>query len=160
MTQRDRKSLSHLYRLSGASISFLLSSCALLPFSEEKSDIPDPNLDPVAFAAYQIRAQREPASFGTHGLPPGLPTQAAAPEHYREQIREGLHTGDLVLGMSMDQVRRAWGTPMAVERVGTSTDGTARWSYPEGMSQSEGVSPLRWVYFEKGHVVGWETASR
>lgn len=66
---------------------------------------------------------------------------------------------DIVLGMDQSQVMAAWGSPRDVETAGTG-GGNERWLYYSGNSLNYGMNKPRIVYFENGHVVGWESARR
>jgi hypothetical protein len=67
---------------------------------------------------------------------------------------------DIVLGMDQSQVMAAWGSPRDVETAGNSGSGAERWLYYSGNSLAYGMNRPRIVYFENGHVVGWESAHR
>lgn len=63
----------------------------------------------------------------------------------------------LKLGMSMDDVRSLWGEPRAIDTAGARGMGFERWTYFTGLSSRWALSSARVVYFENGHVAGWET---
>lgn len=65
---------------------------------------------------------------------------------------------DLTLGMSQDLVRRSWGEPTAVEHSGNPIYKNERWKYIRETPTINGYKrERRYVYFEGGRVVGWET---
>jgi hypothetical protein len=78
-------------------------------------------------------------------------------EHYR---RQAIMNQDILLGMSAKDVQSAWGTPRDIETAGFPGSGNERWVYYNGNSTNYGVDRPRIVYFEQGHVVGWESANR
>jgi hypothetical protein len=78
-------------------------------------------------------------------------------QDFRWQRREALHARDLLLGMEMQDVRRAWGTPGEVQYAGETDGGNERWLYFTSPSTRWGLRQARVVYFEGGRVSGWET---
>lgn len=69
-----------------------------------------------------------------------------------------IESQDIAVGMPQDLVRKAWGEPQAVEVSGNPLYKNERWKYTKYNSTSEGFrQEKRWVYFEGGKVVGWET---
>jgi hypothetical protein len=78
-------------------------------------------------------------------------------EHRR---RQAIMNQDILLGMSTKDVQSAWGTPRDIETAGFPGSGNERWVYYNGNSTNYGVDRPRIVYFEQGHVVGWESANR
>lgn len=64
---------------------------------------------------------------------------------------------DIFLGMPMERVKQAWGTPRRVEVAGNPELLNQRWIYPDGPFERFG-SNARIIYFERGRVVGWEVA--
>jgi hypothetical protein len=76
------------------------------------------------------------------------------------EIQYGLETGEIVVGMKMDDVVTVWGRPRDIEVAGDPRFGNQKWIYHEGVSSRWGLRPLRVIYFEEGRVAGWETASR
>lgn len=69
-----------------------------------------------------------------------------------------IETQDIAVGMPQDYVKRAWGDPMSVEVSGNPIYRNERWKYQKFVSSSEGYrKETRYVYFEGGRVVGWET---
>jgi hypothetical protein len=77
-----------------------------------------------------------------------------------DAIRYGLSRRDLVVGMRPRDVQDLWGEPGEVQTAGERGQGYERWVYFEGLSSRWSLSTARFVYFENGRVVGWETASR
>jgi hypothetical protein len=71
---------------------------------------------------------------------------------------------DLSYGMRMNAVRQIWGEPSLREtplsrsqnQRSSPSSGHERWIYRDSLSQLT-PSQTRIVYFENGHVVGWET---
>jgi len=78
-------------------------------------------------------------------------------EHRR---RLAIMNQDILLGMSTKDVQSAWGSPRDIETAGFPGSGNERWVYYSGNSTNYGVDRPRIVYFEQGHVVGWESANR
>ena len=65
---------------------------------------------------------------------------------------------DITLGMSQELVRKSWGEPMAIEHSGNPIYKNERWKYVKEMPTLSGYKrERRFVYFEGGRVVGWET---
>lgn len=62
---------------------------------------------------------------------------------------------DVVMGMSVQDVRESWGTPRDVEVAGNPDEGNQRWIYRSGLTP--GLNSERILYFEQGRLVGWET---
>jgi hypothetical protein len=62
--------------------------------------------------------------------------------------------------MDQSQVMASWGSPRDVETAGSNGSGAERWLYYSGNSLTYGMNRPRIVYFENGHVVGWESATR
>ena len=76
------------------------------------------------------------------------------------QRRLAIQNQDIFLGMSAHDVQAAWGSPRDVETAGMPGSGNERWVYYNGNSMNYGMERPRIVYFEQGHVVGWESANR
>ncbi|OFZ30388.1 MAG: hypothetical protein A2622_08230 [Bdellovibrionales bacterium RIFCSPHIGHO2_01_FULL_40_29] len=65
---------------------------------------------------------------------------------------------DIAAGMPADYVRKAWGEPESVEFSGNPIYKNERWKYLKQVSTPNGYrQEKRFVYFEGGRVVGWET---
>jgi hypothetical protein len=79
---------------------------------------------------------------------------------YPESVAKTIEAQDIALGMSQKAVRESWGDPDFVENAGDPMYGYERWNYHRFTPSSDGFQKEnRVVYFESGHVVGWETAS-
>lgn len=83
----------------------------------------------------------------------------------RGEPDEDTHVGDathrdylgIALGDSREEVLDAWGEPAQVLTAGQSKSREfEKWLYPMG-SFYYSRGPVRVVYFESEHVVGWET---
>lgn len=75
-----------------------------------------------------------------------------------KEYKDLIDAQDITIGMPMDYVKKAWGEPLAVEHSGNPTYKNERWKYLRQLSTGEGFKQeKRWVYFEGGRVVGWET---
>ena len=65
---------------------------------------------------------------------------------------------DIAAGMPADYVRKSWGEPDAIEHSGNPIYKNERWKYLKQVSTPNGYrQEKRFVYFEGGRVVGWET---
>lgn len=65
---------------------------------------------------------------------------------------------DIALGMSQDIVKRSWGEPTTIDISGNPVYKNERWKYVREMPTVNGYKrERRYVYFEGGKVVGWET---
>ncbi len=65
---------------------------------------------------------------------------------------------DIAVGMTGPLVRRAWGEPVDVEASGNPIYRNERWKYLKDVPTVNGYKrERRFVYFEAGRVVGWET---
>lgn len=79
-------------------------------------------------------------------------------QHPPGNVKGLIETGDISVGMQMDYVRKAWGEPQNVEVSGNPAYKNERWRYVRFVSTPEGYKQeKRFVYFEGGRVVGWET---
>lgn len=73
-------------------------------------------------------------------------------------FQEALETQDIAVGMTADLVRKSWGDPQSVETSGNSVYKNERWKYTRDVASPSGYKrERRFVYFEGGRVVGWET---
>lgn len=73
------------------------------------------------------------------------------------EVAKVIESSDISLGMSQKAVLQSWGDPDAVEVSGNPIFGNERWKYNRYISGNDGYQKeLRVVYFEGGHVVGWE----
>ena len=69
-----------------------------------------------------------------------------------------IESQDIAVGMSQDIVRRSWGEPSAIDISGNPVYKNERWKYVRELPTSNGYKrERRYVYFEGGKVVGWET---
>lgn len=74
------------------------------------------------------------------------------------RMKELIDSQDIAVGMPMEYVRRAWGDPLAVEVSGNPIYKNERWKYVRSVPGSDGFhQQKRFVYFEGGRVVGWDT---
>lgn len=65
---------------------------------------------------------------------------------------------DIAVGMTAQLVRRAWGEPESVETSGNPIYRNERWKYVKDVPTTSGYKrERRFVFFESGKVVGWET---
>lgn len=65
---------------------------------------------------------------------------------------------DIALGMPADFVIKSWGEPIARDISGNPLNRNERWKYLRTLATSDGYrQEKRFVYFEGGKVVGWET---
>lgn len=65
---------------------------------------------------------------------------------------------DIAVGMSQELVRRSWGEPNQIEASGNPIYKNERWKYIRELPSLSGYKrERRYVYFEGGRVVGWET---
>ncbi|MCM2324184.1 MAG: hypothetical protein NDJ90_13070 [Oligoflexia bacterium] len=130
------------------SFTFWLTGCAHSGLAGKTADTAE--FDPVAAAALRFRT---PASS-----PATLSPEERQAELMAEQrVLSARENRQLILGMTMDDVREVWGLPQEVQAAGEAGAGYERWTYFEGLSSRWSVSPFRVVYFEKGQVAGWET---
>lgn len=82
-------------------------------------------------------------------------TRAQAPQ---EEMKTLIETQDIAVGMPQEYVRRSWGEPLNVEVSGNPLYKNERWKYQRQVATSQGFrKETRYVYFEGGRVVGWET---
>ncbi|MGZ3772412.1 MAG: hypothetical protein ACXVCY_01680 [Pseudobdellovibrionaceae bacterium] len=76
----------------------------------------------------------------------------------QEEMKDLVESQDIAMGMPQDYVRRSWGDPLSVEVSGNPLYKNERWKYQRQISTSQGFrKEIRYVYFEGGRVVGWET---
>lgn len=69
-----------------------------------------------------------------------------------------VENSDIAKGMSKTAVKQSWGEPDTVEAAGNPVYGNERWIYKKLVSSEEGYKhETRFVYFESGRVIGWET---
>lgn len=76
----------------------------------------------------------------------------------QQEMKELIESQDVAIGMPQDYVRRSWGDPLSIESSGNPIYRNERWKYQRQVSTSQGYrNETRYVYFEGGRVVGWET---
>lgn len=74
------------------------------------------------------------------------------------EMKELIETQDISVGMPRDYVKKSWGEPLGVEVSGNPIYHNERWKYQRFISTPDGYKKeVRFVYFESGRVVGWET---
>ncbi len=74
------------------------------------------------------------------------------------RMKELIDSQDISIGMQMEYVRRAWGEPISVESSGNPIYKNERWKYIRNVPGTDGFhQQKRYVYFEGGRVVGWDT---
>lgn len=75
-----------------------------------------------------------------------------------EEFQNVVESQDLAMGMTGDLVRKSWGEPESVDHSGNSIYKNERWKYVRDVPSPNGYKrERRFVYFEGGRVVGWET---
>lgn len=73
-------------------------------------------------------------------------------------MKELVESQDISIGMPMEFVRKSWGDPVSVEVSGNPIYKNERWRYIRNVPSSDGFrQEKRFVYFEGGRVVGWDT---
>ncbi|MBO9667337.1 MAG: hypothetical protein J7501_11055 [Bdellovibrio sp.] len=76
----------------------------------------------------------------------------------KQEMKDLVETQDIAMGMPQEYVRRSWGEPMNVEVSGNPLYKNERWKYERYATSPQGYrKETRFVYFEGGRVVGWET---
>ena len=74
------------------------------------------------------------------------------------EFLELVEAQDIAVGMSADLVRKSWGEPESVEVSGNEVYKNERWRYTRDVPTPNGYKrERRFVFFEGGRVVGWET---
>ncbi len=75
-----------------------------------------------------------------------------------KDYQEIMESMDIAIGMPTDFVRKAWGEPEAIDHSGNPVYKNERWKYNKQISTPNGYrQEKRYVYFEGGRIVGWET---
>ncbi len=75
-----------------------------------------------------------------------------------KKFKSVIEAQDISVGMTQDLVKKSWGEPHGMEASGNPIYKNERWRYTQNISTPEGFKKEdRWVYFESGRVVGWET---
>lgn len=126
----------------------LPSGCAGLKTEKEVDPLEG---DPIARAARDSVMELSAADSENEIL-----RRNEASYQYRLQIRQALNEGEIVLGMGKDDVFSIWGHPHEVETAGDPTLENERWIYQSNPLGTRLTHSSRVVYFESGHVVGWE----
>lgn len=76
----------------------------------------------------------------------------------KAEMKDLVETQDIAVGMPQEYVRKSWGDPTSVDVSGNPIYKNERWRYERQSSSSAGFrKETRFVYFEGGRVVGWET---
>ncbi|MBX7232697.1 MAG: hypothetical protein K1X29_11505, partial [Bdellovibrionales bacterium] len=79
-------------------------------------------------------------------------------ESFSEEQKLLIEKNDITLGMNQKAVMESWGDPDVIEVAGDPIYGNERWQYSKYVSATEGFQKqIKVVYFESGHVVGWES---
>ena len=75
-----------------------------------------------------------------------------------KEYQDIMETMDIAIGMPTDFVKKAWGEPDLIEHSGNPIYKNERWKYIKQVSTPNGYhQEKRFVFFEGGRVVGWET---
>lgn len=75
-----------------------------------------------------------------------------------KEFDEVVESQDIAIGMPAEYVKKSWGEPINVEVSGNPIYRNERWQYNKQVSTPQGYKQeKRYVYFEGGRVVGWET---
>ncbi|MBC7691738.1 MAG: hypothetical protein H7222_08195 [Methylotenera sp.] len=140
--------------LLASTVAGTLAGCSLIELSQ------DPSRDPYRYDLTDDlpSTSSAPERHAASNLSPEEREELRISKHRR--IRSAVSSGDLVLGMRMQDVRGAWGEPREVESAGFPGSGNQRWIYQHGLASSQGFGSTRTVYFEDGKVVGWGNADR
>ncbi|WP_413292844.1 hypothetical protein ACLSU7_15655 [Bdellovibrio sp. HCB185ZH] len=81
-------------------------------------------------------------------------SRSTAPTHMKDLVENQ----DIAIGMPQEYVKKSWGEPVSVDVSGNPIYKNERWRYERQSSTSSGYrKETRFVYFEGGRVVGWET---
>ena len=76
----------------------------------------------------------------------------------KQEMKRMVEAQDIAVGMPQEYVKKSWGDPIVVEVSGNPLYRNERWKYQRYTSTPEGFrKETRFVYFEGGRVVGWET---
>jgi hypothetical protein len=76
----------------------------------------------------------------------------------KKDFQELIASQDIAVGMTADLVKKSWGNPESVEYSGNEIYKNERWKYTREVPSPSGyMHERRFVYFEGGRVVGWET---
>jgi len=78
--------------------------------------------------------------------------------HENEAYTPMMEAQDIAIGMPISFVKKSWGEPDSIESSGNPIYKNERWIYNKQVSGPQGYhQEKRYVYFEGGRVVGWET---
>ncbi|MBV0933565.1 hypothetical protein [Marinobacterium weihaiense] len=75
--------------------------------------------------------------------------EASQRRQWREKIERAIQRRQVIVGMTEDQVRRAWGQPTEVNRSTSRSGATEQWVYRE-----KDAAKADYVYLENGTVSG------
>jgi hypothetical protein len=76
----------------------------------------------------------------------------------KNEMKDLVENQDIAVGMPQEYVKKSWGEPTSVDVSGNPIYKNERWRYERQSSTSAGFrKETRFVYFEGGRVVGWET---
>lgn len=74
------------------------------------------------------------------------------------EMKSLIESQDIAVGMPQEYVKRSWGEPLSVDQSGNPLYKNERWKYQRLTPSPSGYrKETRYVYFEGGRVVGWET---
>lgn len=83
---------------------------------------------------------------------------AFSTERHSRGIAHLIEQNDIALGMQKEAVKESWGDPDYVEVAGNPKLENERWRFSLPIQTSEGYQiEERFVYFENGQVVGWNS---
>jgi hypothetical protein len=75
-----------------------------------------------------------------------------------KEFDDVVESQDIAVGMPAEYVKKSWGEPVNIEVSGNPIYRNERWQYNKQVSTPQGYKQeKRFVYFEGGRVVGWET---
>ncbi len=75
-----------------------------------------------------------------------------------KDFQELVDSQDIAVGMTAELVKKSWGDPESVDHSGNEIYKNERWKYTRDVPSPSGYKrERRFVYFEGGRVVGWET---
>jgi hypothetical protein len=75
-----------------------------------------------------------------------------------KEFDDVVESQDIAVGMPAEYVKKSWGEPVNIEVSGNPIYRNERWQYNKQVSTPQGYKQeKRYVYFEGGRVVGWET---
>lgn len=130
----------------------LLTGCSELPFLKDSAES-----DPVAKAAMQVRNSNVGAQHGSTPNSTG-PAYKVSPADLSQAVQKGIFQGELVPGMTSNEVAEAWGKPHEIQTAGDPRIRNEKWIYTDRPTQNGSIHPVKVVYFDEGRVSGWETS--